>query len=92
MYRNNGISHFDTAKNRFIRLYFDRIRMAILCGLALTNRGSFVLTMRDLIGDTGAGSYFTIKTTPETVLEWFKKDGFWPKKYIDKKERRNWPY
>jgi len=66
--------------------------MAILCGLALTNRGSFVLTMRDLIGDTGAGSYFTIKTTPETVLEWFKKDGFWPKKYIDKKERRNWPY
>lgn len=92
LYRNNGISHFDTAKNRFIRLYFDRIRMAILCGLALTDGGKFELTLRDLIDAGGAGSYFTIKTTPETVLEWFKKDGFWPKKYIDKKERRNWPY
>lgn len=44
------------------------------------------MTMRDLIGDTGAGSYFTIKTTPETVLEWFKKDGFWPKNILIRKK------
>ena len=86
LYRNHGISHFDAAKNRFMNLYFDRIRMAILCGLALTDGGKFELTLRDLIDAGGDGSYYTIKTTQDTLLEWFKKGGFWAKKFFDKKK------